>query len=402
MKIVHISTSTKGGAGIAAYRLHCGLLEIGIDSVFVTLAGSNKDEKTMIYRSFKPSVLARILNRLGFPITVSQQSDNKLKRNKASGYEIYSFPESDFKDLINLDILKNATIINLHWVSGFIDYKSFFTQTKSKVVWTLHDMNPFQLGFHYLNDQVKYSQAMSSLEKKCYQIKKRAFIISEIHIVCPSFWLLNESSKSAFFKKFKHSLIPYGLPESIFKIKNQKFCRDALSINTDKKTFMIIAESLNNIRKGFDLLIDAFKLMSSYDFQVIAIGRKNDELSRFSFVQQLGYISEERLLALVYNSADAVILPSREDNLPNVMIEALCCGTPVIGFNIGGLKDAIQDGENGVLAQEVSASSLNVAINTFLQFGVNLSRESISQMAIENYSLKRQALDYKALYQSIC
>ena len=399
MRIVHIAYSTGGGAGIAAYRLHLGLLNIGVDSTLITLIQSKDKKQTITYPTFKPSIFARILNKLGLPITASHKKERILKKHRSKNYEIYSFPYSDYKHLHEFDVVRNASIINFHWVSGFIDHQSFLKNIDNKIVWTLHDMNPFLSGFHYKSDHLKYSKSMATIESRSYRYKKKSLQDLKLRIVSPSKWLLNESKSSELFGNFDHTLIPNGLPDEIFCHRDQYLCRQLLSLDTNKITFLIIAESLNNYRKGFDLLIQALNMIENPDFQVISIGSRNTHLDKFTFVKQLGYIYEERLLAVVYNAADSTIIPSREDNLPNVLIESLCCGTPVIGFQIGGLNDAVENNLNGVLAKEMSASGLKKAIEIFLAGSVQQKKSMISENALKKYNLSKQAMTYKKLYE---
>ena len=260
-------------------------------------------------------------------------------------------------------------------------------------------MNPFLSGFHYKSDHLKYSKSMATIESRSYRYKKKSLQDLKLRIVSPSKWLLNESKSSELFGNFDHTLIPNGLPDEIFCHRDQYLCRQLLSLDTNKITFLIIAESLNNYRKGFDLLIQALNMIENPDFQVISIGSRNTHLDKFTFVKQLGYIYEERLLAVVYNAADSTIIPSREDNLPNVLIESLCCGTPVIGFQIGGLNDAVENNLNGVLAKEMSASGLKKAIEIFLAGSVQQKKSMISENALKKYNLSKQAMTYKKLYE---
>ena len=85
------------------------------------------------------------------------------------------------------------------------------------------------------------------------------------------------------------------------------------------------------------------------------------------------------------------MLPALEDNLPNVVIESLCCGTPVVGFNIGGMPDMIEDGVNGRLAKDISAEGLLASLNDVLNNGVSKTSGQISQHARNTYSQSHQA-----------
>ena len=104
-------------------------------------------------------------------------------------------------------------------------------------------------------------------------------------------------------------------------------------------------------------------------------------------------------MALAYAAADAFILPSREDNLPNTMLESLCCGTPVITMPTGGMTDIIANGENGIIADAIEAEALYKAIHQFIDTKSLFIRQQISQKSHALFSPKKQAQEYYSLYQ---
>ncbi|MBT1712621.1 glycosyltransferase, partial [Fulvivirgaceae bacterium PWU5] len=77
------------------------------------------------------------------------------------------------------------------------------------------------------------------------------------------------------------------------------------------------------------------------------------DLSGF-VVHNFGFVSDEHKKALIYSAADVYVLPTLADNLPNVVIESLMCGTPVIGFKTGGVPDMIKHGHNGILVDNIN------------------------------------------------
>ena len=80
-----------------------------------------------------------------------------------------------------------------------------------------------------------------------------------------------------------------------------------------------------------------------------------------------GRVDNEERMATIYSSADVVVAPSLEDNLPNVVLEALACGTPVVAFAAGGIPDAINHKRNGWLAAVGDAEDLAAGIDWVLQ-----------------------------------
>ena len=84
-------------------------------------------------------------------------------------------------------------------------------------------------------------------------------------------------------------------------------------------------------------------------------------------VHYTGHLHDDLSLRALYSAADAFVLPSRQDNLPNTGLEAHACGTPVVAFNTGGLPDIVADRVNGALAEPFDPESLAAAIRWVLE-----------------------------------
>ena len=100
-----------------------------------------------------------------------------------------------------------------------------------------------------------------------------------------------------------------------------------------------------------------------------------------------------------YNLAAVTVVSSIEDNLPNVMLESLSCGTPVVGFKVGGLKDNIIDNFNGQLVTTGDTHLLAEAIENIIN-GPNLSK-NCRNFAKENFSFKSHSLKLSEVYRSL-
>ena len=83
-------------------------------------------------------------------------------------------------------------------------------------------------------------------------------------------------------------------------------------------------------------------------------------------VTDVGHLTDDGLLATLYSAADVFVLPSIIDNLPQTMIEALSCGTPSVGFNIGGVPDMIEHKGNGYLVEPFEVKDLANGIEWIL------------------------------------
>lgn len=401
-KVVHISYADSGGAGKAALRLHKALLEAGYESDFVCLEKStNNYTRVHQFKSKPNSRLLLIARMFGFAKTIEKRNQEKMT-GKGYDYEMYSFPDSS-KDILQNDIVKNADIIHFHWVSGFLDWPSFFQHNSKPIVWSLHDMNPFLGGFHYLDDQKrnKNEANFKVIEDYIFSVKSKALANTPpINVVCLSKWLLDISISSPLFKNYPHYLIGNSVPVDIFKTYDKSFCRQVLGLPENKKLILFIAESISNKRKGFTILQNAIDKFVDDDIAFITIGRikENQFGNSNNKLINLGYINEDRLMALAYAAADIFVIPSLEDNLPNTVLEALCCGTPVVGFEIGGVKELISNNENGILAKSISSDSLKDAL--MLAIKCPFSNETISKNAIESFRDKVQVTKFVDLYKS--
>ena len=415
MRVLQAATFETGGAATAMQRLMYALEnKVGIQDLYFCNLPSNK----AINNHRKTNV---ILNKIqqhfkktdniyrAWEIEVFL---NQLKNARDNGLEYASLPVSNI-NLTKLNSYKQSDIIHLHWVANGLDWPTFFKRNKKPIVWTLHDMNPFSGIEHYEEphfgmDEAGYplfrqkSEAELALGNKWSLLKKTLLAgVNNINIVSPSRWLLNLSQQSNLFHRYPHFHIPNSVPEEIFKITDKTEARKKLGLPDKKKLVLFVADNLENQRKGLAYLRAAVnQIKSDLDVGLIAVGQYDIE-DEASDVFQLGKITEESKMATVYAAADVFIIPSLEDNLPNTMLESLMCGTPVIGFPVGGIQETIQDGFNGYLCERIGVPPLVETIKKFLENTDTFSREAIAADALKKYATDIQAQAYLNLYEGI-
>lgn len=397
MKVVHITFATKGGAGIAALRLHNALLQRDISSTILchTPAGDIPHCHQTKYSRWHKFLESR---RLGFFNGKYKAQTKSFKKT----FEALSFPESIY-DISNEEVIKKADIVHLHWVGNMLNYQSFFTKINKPVVWTLHDMNPFYGFSHYDTcwQTGPLPESARQLEEKIRKIKVQAYrACDSLHIVCLCNWMKEKSSASQAFATRPHYLIRNCIDTNTFTIKDKKECRRALNLPEGKTILLFVANSINDKRKGLELLIKALPVIHQRgNFCVVCVGA--DTGFHGGNVISMGKITNPELMAQVYNAADIFTIPSIEDNLPNTILESLACGTPVVGFPVGGIVDLIQDGVNGCLASDDSVSALTDAICKCSDMLPEFDRQKIADKAGQEFSPSKIAQDYERLYQTI-
>ena len=119
-------------------------------------------------------------------------------------------------------------------------------------------------------------------------------------------------------------------------------------------------------------------------------------------IHYTGHLHDDLSLRALYNAADALLVPSRQDNLPNTAVEAHACGTPVVAFNIGGLPDIVEHERTGYLAQAFDTADLAAGIRWVLENGTRTScRKHARMKAVAQFSYETVAEKYKAVYRNV-
>ena len=389
MRICHISTYDRGGAGVAAVNLHQGLLSNGKKCSFLVREKTRKNVKEIFQISnrfpkrFYQRIIDGVLGKLN--------NEKKVLRLASSKTEIFSSPKNDFAVERNSMVL-NCDVLNLHWVSNYLNYESFFRKVNQPIVWTLHDLNILHGGYHFDIDK-QNDPNIAALDMSYRQMKRKAIFNKKITFVAPSRWLKNRLIQDEFFRDFQVRHIPYGVDTDLYRPMSQLVAREVLNLDPNKKYLLIAAHNQNIERKGFKYLnksIDTIYKDSNVEFVSVGNTNYNDKVSF------LGYISDPLLMKVIYNAVDGLVFPSIEDNLPNIVLEALSCGTPVVCFRMGGMQDMIVNHENGFIADSVSEDDLLKTIQKLLKSEID--RTHIREMTKQNYSLDRQAKSYWNLY----
>lgn len=385
MKILHINTNSKGGAAQAAIRIHLAQLESGIDSHILFLKENPEDLRNAYsLQDFMPSYKLFLLDKLNRALNYRYQ----LGKPKC----FFNSPHSLFR-LDKLSFLNDFDLINLHWVVKFIDYPTFFKNIKKPFVWTMHDMNPFSGGMHYKTgfSEKHYSLLEDNFRKK----KKKSLENSIIAAVGPSVWITEESKQTNVFPEGTHfktirNTIDINLFKPDFDLKSEH----------KKPLILFVAEDSSDKRKGMKYLIEAINYLNPNEADIVVIGKKDPIWP--AFIQQIGYVSSQSEMIKWYNKATLFVIPSIEDNLPNTILESLSCGTPVVGFNSGGIKDIIEHKKTGFIAPNRDSQELANGITYVLSENKNNSMSKFARSYAEKtFESSLIANEYKELYSQL-
>jgi glycosyltransferase involved in cell wall biosynthesis len=402
MKVLHINQSDiLGGAGIAAYRLHQGLLNHNIDSSL--LVG------TLTLESDRISAIPRKI-----------RLENQLSRiNSFLGLNYLNII-STF-DLVNHPFYQQADIINFHNLhTGYFNYLALPQLTENKqCFWILHDMwaftghcsysydcNKWKTGCGkcpYPNTPPKIKRDNTALE---WKLKNWIYNNSNLSIISPSKWLADEAKKSM-LNKFPIHHIPHGIDIQAYQPLDKEKCRELLGIPINKKVLLFVAQRFNDERKGGDLLLKSLaKLPESLkkDTILLILGNETEKISQLTDITSLnlGYISSDRLKSIAYSAADLFLFPTRADNQPLVLQESMACGTPMVSFNIGGVSELVRHNITGYLASPENIDEFNKGIIALLEDEKLREKmgENCRKIAVEEYNLDLQVKRYVQLYNN--
>lgn len=409
MKILIVNTlDTEGGAARAAYRLHRSLLLQKVSSQMLVQNKISDDSTVLGPRTRTQKLMSKI--RPFLDLLPLRYYKNKTQTLFSPSW----VPFSDIVDRINA---QNPDIVHLHWIGGALIRIEEIARIKAPIVWSLHDMWPFTGGCHYDefcnlfksqcgNCKVLGSPKYFDLSHDIFSRKQKTFSKKQnITIVGLSKWLASEASQSSLFKNFPVINLPNPIDIQAFSPFDKNQARELFNLPLNKKLILFGAMgATSDPRKGFKELSQALQELQNDDVELVVFGASQPEKNTF-FKQKahyLGRIHDDVALRLLYNTADVMVVPSIQENLSNAIMESLSCGTPVVGFNIGGNSDLIEHKINGYLADPFNVLDFARGIDWVIQFGSDKNLASNARhKVLETFENKIVAEQYINLYRDI-
>lgn len=409
MKILTINYSDiNGGAAIAAYRLHRALLAAGHDALMLVQV-KETDDPTVIGPKSKFGKLKGMLRP-----EIDKYIINRYKNRSHTLFSPGWLPFSHITEIIE-DI--NPDIVHFHWVANAFFPIKDFAKIKKPVVWSLHDMWAFTGGCHYDEECGKYQDACGScpvlntqkkkdLSYRLLKKKKHSYAgIRNLTIVGLSKWMAESAKSSYLFKDRKVVNIPNTIDTKVIRPIDSITARQLLRLPQGKKLVLFGAmNATSDPRKGFKELTAALSVLNEPNMELVIFGSsKPAEGSPFSFpAYYMGKIRDELTMQLLYSAANVVVVPSLQENLSNVIVESLACGTPVVGFDIGGNGDMIVHQHTGFLAKpfdpESLADGIYWAIHHLLDNQISINAR---EKAVKTFDRSVVVPQYVALYEEI-
>ena len=376
MKILHLSTSSTGGAGRAAFRLSAALMAHNQDSSIMYLGGLLTNNQLGAY----PIPRGPLKKSVSSALTVLQSN---VIQSGTDPVTPISLNAVSLKKILD----SNPDVVHIHNFYNLLSYPSIISlANKTKVVVTLHDQRIFTAGCHYSHNCFGYrsncescpqmnspfqSRVSRLFEKNMQDLK---FFHKALTLVSPSEWLLSKARENGAFSNFPGYVVRNPIPD---------YVSNTITPNPNKRLRIgFCSDKLNNPLKGLTVLLNAVSdLDREYVLRLIGSTLGDFKIPNGINFELTSPTTDVELTSELAN-LDVLVVPSLEDNSPNVIGEALMCGTKVIGSDIGGIGELMQQ----TLMNSFQPTNPNELTKLLMEFETDYSRSDVVDSARSTFS----------------
>ncbi|MCM1103053.1 MAG: glycosyltransferase [Clostridium sp.] len=398
MKVVHLATTDLGGSYKAVERIHRALCMCGVESNVLLRTKYHED-----------SIGTQMIDTPWKSLVSKAKNVGNLLLSKG---EIIT--DRFGTDMSGHPAVREADVIILHWVNSFIGYRNLeqLLALGKPVIWVAHDMWNCTGGCHYDRYCGRYeqgcgkcpligSQRENDVSRRNFNRKEQAGNMRReagtLTLVGPSRWSAECAGKSRIWQGKRITWISNPIDyEQYRRMDDREALRSKYGLTTDKKIILFGAcGALSNRTKGAQNLLKALQKLDAAGYLLAVFGNKKGERIEDCPLETryLGYIHSEEDMAEVYNLADVFFAPSEQESFCYTVGEALACGTPVVGFGIGGIAEQVKHKENGYLAEYGNYEQLAA--------GVRYCTEQPMKYIRNANSLKEIGEEYKGLCEEL-
>ena len=402
MKVLHITTIDTGGAYKAAYRLHESMQLCGLDSTILVRTKLNPMSK----------VQEAFADHVGAFVSKGKNVINMLLAKGGIAYDKFG------TDLSKHLLVKEASVLVLHWINSFLSYRDIekLGQLGKPIIWVMHDMWLFTGGCHVDGYCGKYEEGCGNCPlipgKRESDLSHRNFLKKielmkklDVTVIGPSEWIVEQACKSDILHRKRIIHISNALDMNLFSnVSDREELRRKYGFRQDQRVILFGAadSGTENENKGFRFLRDAFRYLDISQYILLIFGNTGQDLGLPDGLEVIkaGFIAEEKKMVELYNVADVLVNPSSQESFGYTVCEAMACGTPAVGFPIGGIKEQIVHKESGYLAKYHDSEDLAVGIRFCVEHREELGQNA--RQSVWKFSYERIGSTYKEILNDIC
>ncbi len=402
--MVSKADSLGGGASRVAETLSTSLRERGVHTThFTALSSAGYDEHR---RPFYGNASAQRLTSLAY------RAVRKTGFVDAIPFELAA--------VILSGILSRYDVVHFHDLSSAISPATIaFVAMFRPVVWTFHDCSPFtggclyplncrqyvdRCGRDYRCPEVGGWPLRTKFDRTYFLQHLRASVHkhSNVTAIAPSEWMARMARDSGKVTK-QVRVVSNGIDANIFKPHPKFATRRKYGLPLDRPVVLISSAVLGDARKGVRESIAALRSIADLKPHALIVGERDEPLLRelgplTSTVT--GYIKSPSELSEWYACADAFLFCSLADNQPLSVLETMACGTPLVGFAIGGLPEMIADGVQGKLVAAGHACDLEQALREVIASSDSMGASARKRVE-ERFTLSLCAEQHEQLYRDV-
>ena len=352
MKVLHITYTDAGGAGIAAMKIHKTLHQHGIESSMLVADMTSLEENVYTAETcFTPSYIPpenkflrkikKLARKRGYFLSTQERYDRFVNHIPSAHKTFFTSPLSCY-NLNQHPAVLDADIIHLHWIANFVDYPTFFPDINKPIVWTLHDENLAYGGFHYGREREQYYPYYAEVEDAYCQIKQSSLAqCKDIHVVALSKMMKDFYTTKSFLSGRPTTIIHNGIDTDIFRPLDRSIGRQVYHIPENNYVIVFCCVNLNDKRKGLAELVEAISKLQRHDITLLCIGGGHFDTDLPVDIRYTGPINNPYLLAMTYSCGNLFAFPSYQEAFAQTPLEAIACGLPIVAFPCSGMEELV-------------------------------------------------------------
>ena len=387
-KILLLSTTDDNGAHEAIYRIAKHFKYENHEVKMLVKRKTKSDDVIVAYRDEHTNIMTRFFKKL----IVKILNKIKTKISYEAQYVFFSKDETSIntepKRIIDLlgyipDFIFVGTTHGFMNSTDLLNLQKF---TNAKVFNITVDMNHFTGGCHFAWDCQGFITGCTNscpaiigkngrnLAQKNFTKKLENAKAGNFQIIAGSGWTLKQASESKIYKNQNEILNVNSLIDTtLFSPRSRKYAKNVFNLDSNKFYVLMGCQNTNNKQKGFEYLLEALKILDknlsrqqNEKIRIIIVSkRKAINFDEIPFQKEyMDFITDNRLLSLLYQACDVFVNSSIEDPGPMMVSEALACGTPVVGFDMGVVNNMVINDYNGYKAILKDSSDLAKGIYT--------------------------------------
>lgn len=313
--------------------------------------------------------------------TIPANADHAPQAEAATAARAAGLPDYDLTGAFVLPgqrAMRRAELVNCHNLhTGYAHpFAAACWSLAKPLVWTLHDMQAltgncahafacpkWQTGCGDCPDLSIYPGLAVDTTARLWRDKQAAGQVLDGHLAVPSRWLARLVEKS-FLGHLPVHVIPNGIDTAVFAPRDQRAARERLGLAPDAVVLAFCASGgLANAWKGGGHLVAALsRLVPDHpNLTLLNIGGSLED-SGLPIVN-LPHTDDPEKLATAYAASDIFAYPSLADTFGLAVLEALCCGVPVVCFATGALPELVADGRNGLIVPSGDDEAFTAALS---------------------------------------